>query len=130
CVFSETLLTGYQGVAVMVILHVADCQIVRSTYVMVRTEDEASSFAPEKLPNCIDFLRRCFLIRDHVVQSKHHDGVCVCKYPFVQRKLEPGLIDPLKNRDNMSCSLPNKLLKRRPGPEEQFQRTRNPLLEL
>src|SRR5262245_47036020 len=97
---------------------------------MVWTENETSSFASEKLPNCLDFLVRRILIRDHVVQPKHHDSICISKYPLVELKLETGLVDPLKDRDDMPCSLANKLLKRRPGPEEQLQRSRNPLLEL
>src|SRR2546427_7831456 len=97
---------------------------------MVRAEDETSSFASEKLPNRLDFLRRGILIRDHVVQPKHHDGIGVGQYTLVEQQLEPGLVDPLKRRDNMPRGLPDKLLKRRPRPEEQFQRSCNPLLKL
>src|SRR5262249_22456072 len=97
---------------------------------MVWTENETSSFASEKLPNCFDFLRPSFLIGDHMVQPEHHDGIRVCQYPFVERKLESSLIDALKHRDDMPCSLTYKLLKRYPCPEKEFQRSRNPLLEL
>src|SRR6266446_4684193 len=97
---------------------------------MVWTEDETRSFASQKLPNCLDFLRRRILIRDHVVQPKHHDGIGVCQYPLIEQKLEPGLIDPLKHWDHLACDLSNKLLKRRPRPEEQFQRSGNSLLKL
>src|SRR5215471_17743473 len=114
----------------MVVLHVAHLQILGNTHVMVWTEDETSSFAPEKLPNCFDFLRLCILIRDHMVQPEHHDSIRVCQYPFVERKLEPSLIDALKHRDDMPCSLTYELLERYPGPEKQFQRSCDPLLEL
>src|SRR5262245_45650524 len=97
---------------------------------MVRTENETGSFASEKLSNRLNFLQRRPLIRDHVVQPKHHDGICVCQDSLIERKLEPGLVDPLKHRDGMSGGFPNKLLKRRPRPEEQFQRARDSLLKL
>src|SRR5215471_14406140 len=97
---------------------------------MVRTEDETSSFASKKLSNCFDFIEPCILIRDHMVQPEHQNSIRICQYPFVERKLEPSLIDALKHRDNMPCSLTYKLLKRHPGPEKQFQRSCDPLLEL
>ena len=62
---------------------------------MVWTEDEARSFAPEEFPDSFDFFRRRFLIGDHMVQTKHHEGIGVCQYLLVERQLEPGLIDSL-----------------------------------
>src|SRR5262245_7178829 len=97
---------------------------------MMRTEDETSSFAPKKLSNGLDFFGRCFLVRDHVVEAKNHNRIGVCEHALVQRKLEPCLVDALKHRDGMAGSLLNKLLKWRPCPEEQFQRSRNALLKL
>ena len=54
----------------------------------------------------------------------------VVQHPLVERQLEPGLIDPLKHRDDVPCGLSDKLLKRRPRPKEQFQRSGDPLLKL
>jgi hypothetical protein len=97
---------------------------------MVGAEDETGSFAPEELPNRLDFLQHRILIRDHVVQPKHHHGIGVCQDTLVERQLESSLIDSLKHRDGVPRGFQNKLLKRRPGPEEQFQRSGNPLLKL
>src|SRR2546421_6309462 len=94
------------------------------------TKDETRSFASQKFPNCFDFFKPRILIGNHVVQAKHHNGSGVCQYPLVEQQLEPGLVDPLKHWVDVPCCLSNKLLKRRPRPEEQFQRSRDPLLKL
>src|SRR6476659_6055902 len=72
CVFSEALLAWYERVAVVGVFHVAYLEIGRDTDVVVWAKNQAGSFPREKLSNRFDFLRRGFLLRNHVVQTKHH----------------------------------------------------------
>ena len=88
---------------------------------------------PSRLRNCRTASissGRGLLLRDHVVQAEHEQRVRVGEHPLVERKCEAGLVDPLEHGDHMPRRLADELLERHPGPEEQLQRSRDPLLEL
>ena len=48
---------------------------------------------------------------------------------LVEREREARLIDPLEDGDDVPCDLAHELLELHPGPEEQLEGARDPLLE-
>src|SRR4051812_43662781 len=102
----------------MDVFHGALAEIRRNADIVVRAEDQASSFPCEELPNCFDLVRRCFLLSDDVVESEDHHRVCVRKNPLVKRQFLPGLIDPLVHRDCMAGDLTDEGLKLQCGEME------------
>src|SRR4051812_36425891 len=53
CVATEPLLARYQRIAVVLVLHLARLQVLRSTDIVVRTDDEAGVFTRQELPHCL-----------------------------------------------------------------------------
>src|SRR5205809_818445 len=80
----------------------------------------------------IDSPRVCrgFLAGDIMVEAEDEQGIDIGQHPFVERQRESGLVDSLEYRHLMAGNLADQVLERNPGPEEQFQRTRDSLLEL
>ena len=114
----------------MVVLHVPDLGIVRHADLVVRAQDQTGPFTPQELPDGLDLFRRGLLLGDHVIQSKHEQGVGIRQGPLVEGQLEAGLVDPLEHREALPGGLTDELLERGPGPEEQLQRAGDSLLEL
>jgi len=77
-VLAKALLTGNQGVSVVRILHFTFIQ-VRVTPRRRDVGQESGTFlrGVRELPDCLDFLLAGFLFGDHVVETKHHQRVCV-----------------------------------------------------
>lgn len=105
----------------MVVLHVPHGQIVRSPDIMVRPQDQTGVLPAEEGPQCLNLLGLGFLPGDHVVQPEHEESVGVGQYALVERGPESGLVDTLIHRNGVPGDLLDELLKRHPGPEEQFQ---------
>ena len=85
------------GIFHLALLHVGGC-----AHVMVGPNDQACTFAREKLPNRLDFLPGGFLLGDHMVEAEHHEGVGVSEDTLIQRETLTGLIDALINGHGMS----------------------------
>ena len=111
---AEALLAGYQRVAVVSVFHVTLLQIGRSADVVVWPDDQTRAFAREKLPHSLDFLRRGFLLCDHVVQAEHEQRIRVGEDALIEWKFGAGLVDPLIDSDRMPRDLADDLLKRHP----------------
>ncbi len=65
-----------------------------------------------------------------MIETEHHQRVCVRQDSFVDRKLVPGLVDSLKYCNRMSGDFTYDLLKRERGAVEQFQGPSNSLQEM
>jgi hypothetical protein len=50
---------------------------------MVRSKDEAGSFAAEKAPDRLDLFRRGLLFGENVIQAEDHERIGVAEDPFV-----------------------------------------------
>src|SRR6266850_380296 len=94
---------------------------------MVRTEDEASAVAAEKVPQGFYLVRRCFLLGHNVVQAKYHERVGVGEDSFVDRQALSGLVDPLINSHGLSRDLAEEVLEVHQRQVKQLERAGNPL---
>ena len=60
-----------------------------------------AAFAGEESLNRVDFIGRRFLLRNHVIQAKDHQGVGVFKDALVDGQSLARLIDPLVDGDRL-----------------------------
>jgi hypothetical protein len=95
----------------MGVLHGTFLQIVGYSDIVVRSEDQANSFASEELSESFHLLRVCFLFCDHVVEAEDHKNVRVVEDSLVDRELLSCLIDALVDGDGMVCGLADEILK-------------------
>ena len=128
-VFAEALLPGNERIAVVGVLHCALFQIGRDADVMVGTDDEAGSFALEKLPNGFDLFRGCFLLSDHVIEAEDHECVGVCEDALVDRQSLAGLVDALIDGDGLVSGFADELLEAQSREVEELERAGDALKE-
>ena len=69
----------------MGIFHLALLHVGGRAHVMVGSDNQACTFACEKLPDRLDFLPGSFLLGDHVVEAEHHEGIRVSEDALIQR---------------------------------------------
>src|ERR1700758_4845913 len=90
-------------------------------------KDYACSLSSEELLDRLDFFWGGFLLRDHMVETKHHQSVGVGEYPFVERQSLTRLVNPLVNSDGMPCRLAHECLEPNGRQVKQLKRTGNSL---
>src|SRR4051812_21675994 len=82
-------------------------RVRRHTYVMVRAEDQACTFAREEVLYRCDLVGRSFLFGDHVVQAEDHERVGVSEDAFINRQSLASLVYSLINGDGLSRHFTN-----------------------
>ena len=105
-------------------------QIFCKSHIVVGAKQQASSFSLQPFADRRNLLLIRLLFRKKVVESKHHQRVCIRQNSVINGKLVPCLIDSLEYRDRMSGRLTHHFLKRERGAVEQFQGPGNPLQEV
>ena len=96
---------------------------------MVRSEDEARSFASEKGAKGLDLFGRSFLLGDQVVEPEDHQRIGIGENPFVDRQFLPGLIDALVDGDGPVRYFADGALKAQQRQMKQLQRSLDALKE-
>ena len=76
------------------------------------SEHQTGSFTLEPLTDRRDFFGCRLLLRNQVVETKHHQRIGVLQDAFVYRKLESRLVNPLKYGDRMTGDLGDHSLER------------------
>src|SRR4051812_40326721 len=94
---------------------------------MVRAQDQASAVAPEEVLQGFYLVPRCFLLSNHVVQTKYHERVGIREDTFVDRQAPSGLIDPLINSHGLSRDLTDQVLEIHQRQVKQLKCASNPL---
>src|SRR3982751_6681280 len=86
----------------MGIFHRALIEVGGNADVVMWAENETGACTLQELPDCLNFLRRGFLLGNHVIQAKDHKRVRISQYAFVDRQSLSGLIDALIDSDGLS----------------------------
>src|SRR5262249_34202893 len=122
CVETEALLAWHQCIAVMPVLHISHLRIIGTPDVMVRPENQASSFARKEPSHRLYLLWRSLLPCDVVIQSEDQQRIRVIQYALVERELEAGLVYALEDRNWVTGNFADELLEGGEGPEKELQR--------
>src|SRR5262245_37715416 len=114
----------------MRVLQLPLLRIFRKSHIVMGPEQKTGPFSLQPLADRLDLTCGCLLFGNQVIETEHHQRVRVRQDSFVYWKLVPGLVDPLKYSNRMSCDFPYHLLKCKRGAVEQFQSPSNSLQEM